>query len=220
MRLPKLGTKMRETSMKTKLYRFLPPLGGLLGIAVVMLGLVVMNGLEGPKRNKKGGATTNFDVAQQPKKKKTPKKIARKRKIKKSRPKVAPPSLSGALAGSSFGLGQFEFLAEGAEGLLGNNGDVVMTEDTVDDPPKATYRPPLQYPDYARSRGINGEVVLNILVNKTGAVEQVKLLASNPAGVFDDVAMRAVRDWQFDPATYKGGSVKVWVKQKISFNLN
>ena len=204
---------------KRMAFKYLPPVAGVLGIFVVMFGLVIMNGLEGPKRNKKDLNKTSFDISQQVKKKPKP-KITQRKKIKKSRPKIAPPSLAGGLGGSSFGLGQFEFLAEGAQGLLGNNGDVVMTEDTVDEIPRASYRPPLQYPSYARDRGINGEVILNILVGKTGAVEQVKLLASNPTGIFDSVAIDSVKEWQFDPATYKGGSVKVWVKQKISFNLN
>ncbi len=211
---------MRDVNKTKKLaFKYLPPLGGVLGIFVVMFGLIIMNGLEGQKNNKKNQGKSNFDVAQQPTKKKKP-KVAEQRKIKKSKPKVAPPSLAGALGGSSFGLGQFEFLAEGAEGLLGNKGDVVMTEDTVDEVPRATYRPPLKYPDYARDRGIGGEVILNILVDKSGVVEQVKLLASNPTGIFDEVAIDSVKGWQFDPATYKGGAVKVWVKQKISFNLN
>ncbi len=215
-----LKSKSNNKAKSKKLaFKYLPSLGGLLGIFIVMFGLLIMNGLEGHKKNKKASSKTSFDVAHKTKKKPRP-KVAQRKKVKKSKPKIAPPSLAGALGGSSFGLGQFEFLAEGAEGLLGNNGDVVMTEDTVDEVPRATYRPPLKYPEYARDRGIGGEVVLNILVDKTGAVEQIKLLASTPAGIFDDVAMDSVRGWQFDPATYKGGAVKVWVKQKISFNLN
>jgi periplasmic protein TonB len=211
---------MRDNKIKKLAFKYLPPIGGVVGIFVVMFGLIIMNGLEGPKKGNKDLNKTSFDINPAAKKNKPKPKVAQKKKIKKSRPKIAPPSLAGALGGSSFGLGQFEFLAEGAEGLLGHAGDVVMTEDTVDEVPRATYRPPLKYPDYARDRGINGEVILNILVDKTGAVEQVKLLASNPSGIFDDVAMDSVRGWQFDPATYKGGTVKVWVKQKISFNLN
>lgn len=210
---------MNEINFKKLAYKFIPPAMGFLGIFIVMFGLIIMNGFEGHKKNKKVVSKTSFDVTHKTKKKPRP-KVSRRKKIKKSKPKVAPPSLAGALGGTSFGLGQFEFLAEGAEGLLGNNGDVVMTEDTVDDPPRASYRPPLQYPEYARDRGIGGEVILNVLVNKTGAVEQVKLLASNPTGIFDQVAMESIRGWQFDPAHYKGNAVKVWVKQKISFNLN
>lgn len=207
----------RDTSLKIK--KYLPPIGGLSGVIFVMVGLVIMNGLEGPKRKTGGKSSTSFDLSQMVKQKKK-KQLVKSKPKRQVQKKVAPPSLAGGMMGSSFGLGQFEFLADGADGLLGNNGDVIMTEDTVDEVPRASYRPPLKYPDYARKRGLGGHVLLNLLVDKTGAVQDVRLLSSNPTGIFDQVAMESVRDWNFDPATYKGNPVKVWVKQKISFNLN
>ena len=210
--------RMNKSSSSLNLFKVLPPLGALFGMAFVMFGLVFMNGLEGLKRNK-NKSSTSFDLSQMQKKKQK-RKVTRKKKIKRTKPRVAPPSLAGALGGSSFGLGAFEFLGEGAEGLLGNTANVIMTEDTVDEVPRASYRPPLKYPDYARKRGINGQVTLNLLVNAKGAVEEVKLLASNPEKLFDQVAMDSVRQWQFDTAMYKGSPVKVWVKQKITFSLN
>lgn len=210
---------MRDEKFKKFMQKYLPMAGGVFGVFFVMIGLVVMNGLESSKNNKKERTSTSFDLSQMQKKK--PKKQVVKSTPKKQKPKkVAPPSLSSSLTGSSFGLGQFEFLADGANGLLGDPGDVVMTEDTVDEIPRASYRPPLKYPDYARKRGIDGYVLLNLLVDKTGAVQDVRLLNSEPAGVFDQVALESVRDWNFDPATYKGSPVKVWVKQRIAFNLN
>lgn len=212
---------MRETtnSLTLKLRKILPALGGAFGVFFVMVGLVVMNGLESSKNNKKVKDSTSFDLSQIQKKKKKKQQV-QKNVVRKKPRKVAPPNLNSSLSGSSFGLGQFEFLAEGADGLLGNPGDVIMTEDTVDDLPKANYRPPLQYPDFARKRGINGHVILNLLVDKTGSVSDVQLISSEPTGVFDQIAMENVRDWSFEPATYKGSSVKIWVKQRISFNLN
>lgn len=212
---------IKRNLLKSNFFRkSLPYWGGLFGIFFVMFGLVVMNGLEGPFKKKEGSSSTSFDLSQIQKKKKKKQKVVRKKVVKKKRKKIAPPNLAGGLSGTSFGLGQFEFLAEGAEGLLGNTGDVIMTEDTVDDVPKASYRPPLKYPDYARKRGINGHVLLNLLIDTKGAVQDVRLLSSEPAGIFDQVAMESVRDWSFDPAQYKGRPVKIWVKQKISFNLN
>ena len=144
--------------------KILPLIAALSGVVFVMVGLVIMNGLEGHKRNKNTGPATSFDLSQVQKKKK-PKKVVRKKVVKKKPKKLAKPNLGSSLAGSSFGLGQFEFLGEGAEGLLGDTTGVIMTEDTVDEPPRASYRPPLKYPDYARKRGINGHVLLNLLVN-------------------------------------------------------
>lgn len=206
--------------MKGLVRKYIPLLGGIFGIVFVMVGLVVMNGLEGAKRSKAGGSSTSFDLSQMQKKKKPKQKVTQQKKPKKRKAKAPPPSLAGNMNGSSFGLGQFEFLAEGADGLLGNTADVIMTEDTVDEVPRASYRPPLKYPDYARKRGIGGFVLLNLLVDTKGEVQDIKLLGSEPSGIFDQVAMESVREWSFDPATYKGNPVKVWVKQKISFNLN
>jgi len=209
-----------STQNRNRFLKALPSIGGLFGIVFVMVGLVFMNGLEGPKRNKGGGTSTSFDLSQLKKKKEKKKSVVQKRKPKKSKPKIAPPSLAGSLSGSSFGLGQFEFLGSGAEGLLGDATNVIMTEDTVDEVPRASYRPPLKYPDVARKRGINGHVLLKLLVDASGNVQEVKLLSSEPVGIFDQVAMTSVRDWTFEPANYKGSPVKVWVKQRISFNLN
>jgi protein TonB len=194
--------------------------GSILGVAFLFGSLILMEGLEKDRNKKKTTQKTNFQVKQQKKKKKKLAKKSRPKPKKKSRPKVAPPRLAGSLTGSSFGLDQFEFLSEAGEGLLSNNKNIVMTEDTVDVAPKAKYRPPLEYPSYARSRSIEGYVLLNMLIGTNGEVEQVKLLGSEPQGVFDQIAMSGARDWLFESAQYEGKNVKVWVQQRISFNLN
>lgn len=190
------------------------------GVALVLVGLLMMNGLEGLKRKKSDGKAASFSVAKAPKKKK--KKAMRKKSPpkKRKRPKVAAPKLASSLTGSSFGLGQFEFLGESGEGLLGDSSNVIMTEDTVDDPPKARYRPPLEYPSFARKRSIEGHVILNMLIGASGEVEDVKLLSAEPAGVFDQVALNGAKEWQFEAASYQGKKVRVWVRQRIAFNLN
>jgi protein TonB len=196
-------------------------LGGLFGLTAILFGLLFMNGLEDLKQKKSTGTATRFSVKPPSKKKVT--KIVKRNKPKqrkKARPKIAPPNLGTTLNGSSFGLDQFEFLSEAGAGLLNNTSNVVMTEDTVDQVPRPRYRPSLEYPPSARKKSIEGYVTLNLLVGTKGEVEKIKLLASEPQGVFDQVAMSNAREWQFDPANYKGKQVKVWVRQKISFRLN
>lgn len=193
-------------------------IGGVLGGVFVMLFLVLMNGTKERNNEKENERTTSFNIEKQKKERPKPKMVQKKRSKKQK--SVAPPDISSSILGQSFGLGKFEFLGDAADGLLGDTSNIVMTEDTVDDVPKATYRPPLEYPSYARERGIGGEVWLKLLVDAQGDVEQVQLVSSNPEGVFDQTALESVREWSFDPAKYKGKPVKVWVKQKISFNLN
>ena len=106
------------------------------------------------------------------------------------------------------------------DALLGDIGkDVVMTGESVDVKPKPAQRSAMEYPKAARKNGVTGYVLMNLLISKNGRVEKVKVLQSEPAGVFDEVAEAGVRGWNFTPAQYKGQPVKVWAKQKIRFDL-
>lgn len=106
------------------------------------------------------------------------------------------------------------------DALLGDTSDVVMDAQSVDVPPKPSNQQPLSYPKKARQSGIEGHVVVNILVDEQGRIERIKVLESVPQGVFDDVALQGVKTWQFAPAQYQGKAVKVWAKQKVRFSLN
>lgn len=189
-----------------------------LGLTIVMSSLVVMNTVIHKKDDKGNQTLTAFDVKNLKKKDKK-KKLTVKKKIRKKRVKVAPPKLGASLTGQSFGLNAFELLGEGSDGIMGGD-NLVMTEDTVDVLPAPTYRPPLEYPREARTKGISGHVTFNLLVNGDGNIEQVAMLESVPAGMFDQVATESVWKWQFSPAKFKGKEVAIWVKQKISFSLN
>lgn len=155
-----------------------------------------------------------------------------KKEIKKIEPKKQPvrsntpppfKGLSSSLSGIDLGLLGFD---DGSgmggvdESLLGKTGNAVMTEDLVDVPPRAKSRGAFRYPPAAKKKGIKGYVVLSVLVDTDGAVRQVQVLESNPSGVFDDAALQGVRSWQFEPAKYKGESVRVWAKQRIRFDLS
>ena len=61
------------------------------------------------------------------------------------------------------------------------------------------------------------------LLGKTGndgSVNQVQVLESSPSGIFDTAALQGIRSWHFEPAKYKGDTVRVWAKQKIRFDLS
>jgi protein TonB len=104
--------------------------------------------------------------------------------------------------------------------VLGDTRDVVMTGESVDVPPKPTRRAEMQYPPQARQEGITGYVTVNLLIDAQGRVQRVKVLDAEPAGVFEEVAKQALRQWRFDPAQYQGEAVKVWAKQQIQFDLS
>jgi protein TonB len=134
----------------------------------------------------------------------------------------APPSalLSASLAGMSFGLDAFEgAVIDGSDAAGAAGGPVVMTADTVDDPPKAVERVAPEYPVRARARAIEGFVTLSLLVGEDGVVRSLEVLEASPAGVFDEVAREAVRRWRFQPGMYQGQPVAVRVEQTLDFKL-
>jgi len=68
-----------------------------------------------------------------------------------------------------------------------------MSEDSVDVAPSPSERSAMEYPKKARKMGVSGYVLMNLLINKNGNVEKVKVLESQPAEVFDDVAVAGVK---------------------------
>lgn len=161
------------------------------------------------------------------------KKPPEEKKVEKPRPKPkprrtqrsAPAPLTGldtSLSGIDVGLPGFSADDLGAlEGdLLGGAEGVVMTEDTVDQAPRATYQAPMVYPPRARSSGIEGYVVFSLLIGLTGEIEQVRIVESYPEGVFDEAAMQGIEEWQFEPAMYQGQAVRSWARQRVRFDLS
>ena len=190
------------------------------GFALLVLLLNLMNGEIQFSKKK-----TPSQVAFQPKKikKRLQQKVKKKQKAKKRQrqARALKPKMDLSLAASGLDLGiDILGLNSGNSRLLSQQGDSVMTEDIVDRLPEVKYREPIPYPDSAKEKNLAGHVTVNILVNKEGDVDQVKLLDSSPEGVFDQVALTAVKSWSFAPAEYKGQFVSVWVKQKLKFQVN
>ncbi len=154
-----------------------------------------------------------------------------KREIKKAEPKKqaarpqAPTNFKGfdtALSGIDLGLLGLDSGTDRNmdDGLLGKTGNAVMTADLVDIPPKPVTRGSFKYPPAAKKNGVKGYVVLSVLVEADGSVNQVQVLESSPSGIFDASALQGIRNWHFEPAKYKGETVRVWAKQKIRFDLS
>jgi len=64
-------------------------------------------------------------------------------------------------------------------------------------PPKIVARVEPVYPPEAKAQGIRGVVILEVRIDKTGQVTDVKILRSIP--VLDQAAIDAVRQWRFEP---------------------
>lgn len=193
------------------------------GTVLVVGTLLVINGLSEMPDRDQARTDSSFAVRkQQPPP--PPPKPQREPPPRKRSAEPAPPmvSLDSSLSGIDFGLPGFsaDDLNDLQDELLGDTRDVVMTDDSVDSPPRPTYQAPMEYPKSARSRGVEGYVVLSLLISATGEIEKVQVLEAQPSGVFEDAAQQAVRSWRFEPAQYQGRNVKVWARQRVRFDLS
>ena len=198
--------------------------GFIFSISSVLVFLAVLFLLNNVKVKKTlNKSIANFDIQKISKKRvhKNKKKRAQRKKSQKQKIKALRPNINNVLSSSGIDLGlNIVDLAGQESGLLNANENTVMTEDVVDVPPVLGTQEPIEFPDAAKEAGVNGFVQLQLLINRRGVVEKIKILQSQPAGYFEDVAMRGVKKWLFQPAQFQGKKVAVWVKQKIAFNAD
>ena len=86
-------------------------------------------------------------------------------------------------------------------------------------PPEIVHRVLAEYTDTARAQGIEGAVVLMVLVHRDGSVGDTSISESLEESL-DQSALEAVKQWQFVPATRGGRTVEVVVEIKIEFKLS
>ncbi len=75
------------------------------------------------------------------------------------------------------------------------------------------------YPDQAAAQGVEGSVVLLLLVDQAGAVKEASVAEANPEGVFEESALAAFRDARFAPAQKNGRAVKSRVLIRVTYEL-
>jgi len=80
-------------------------------------------------------------------------------------------------------------------------------------------RQPPQYPHKAARRRIEGWVRVSFRVTETGTVEDVVILDSEPPGVFEQEAVKAVYRWRFKPRLVNGQAIAGRAEQVVDFKL-
>lgn len=133
---------------------------------------------------------------------------------------LEPPSVTG------FGT-EGDAGAKGLTGVQGDGGYLIDVSEDVDPPPflPVEHEPiPVKivqptYPEIARRAGMEGTVVLSLLVDKQGRVKKAKVLNSN-GDVFNEAAIQAGLRWVFTPAMMNSGPVAVWASVPFRFTLH
>lgn len=81
-------------------------------------------------------------------------------------------------------------------------------------------RVPPDYPQRALNRGIEGWVIVQFTITGTGTVKDAVVVESQPKGIFDDAAIKAILRYRYNPKIEGGVAVeRVGVQQKIIFAL-
>ncbi len=85
--------------------------------------------------------------------------------------------------------------------------------------PQTKSIPKPAYPELARQAGIEGQVVVDALVDVDGKVVDVKIRKSSGNTSLDEAAMNTARGAEFTPAKQRDQLVRVWVSIPFKFNL-
>jgi protein TonB len=88
----------------------------------------------------------------------------------------------------------------------------------VEELPEAITKVPPLYPDLAREAGVDGTVMVQALVDKSGRVRDTRVVKSIP--MLDAAAVAAVKQWVFKPALSNNRPVAVWVAVPVRFTLH
>ena len=122
---------------------------------------------------------------------------------------AAMPSLAGVTAARAAPAPAAAAPAASAPGPAGIDSEVVPLNEVLP-----------EYPDQARRRGIEGHVKLAFTITTQGRVENIRVIESSPANVFDRSARRAAARWRFAPRTENGQAVEREAVKTLEFRLS
>lgn len=86
-----------------------------------------------------------------------------------------------------------------------------------DEPPVPEIAPSPSYPDEAKGKRLQGEVVLHVFVEDDGVPCWVKVVSGDP--VLADAAVESMGSWRFHPATRRGVPVGAWMEIPVEFKI-
>lgn len=103
-----------------------------------------------------------------------------------------------------------------AESGMGKRAEKIVTEPAI---PCYKSSPPPKYPEMARRRGYEGEVLLSVMISVDGTVIALKVKESSGHPILDRAAMKAVALWEFEPARRMRTPIPLSVDIPVRFVL-
>jgi protein TonB len=147
------------------------------------------------------------------KKERKPQKPA---KPKEPPPQMTPPQMQQANPNANAVKSSFAADIQEGSGLSGG-----LSLDSGDGDYLPIVKVAAVYPRRAQSRGIEGFVIVEFVVTKTGAVSQAIVVKAEPEGVFDRAALDAVAKFKYKPRVVDGVAMEVaGVQNRITFEID
>lgn len=114
-----------------------------------------------------------------------------------------------------FGGGDFAINLTGVGGSS-DEVDAIFSLSDLDQKPRVVYQPAPIYPPELARKNMQGTVYVLFIVDKTGRTRDLKVQKStHPA--FNDPAIKAVKQWKFEPGKRKGQAVQFRMRVPITF---
>ena len=118
-----------------------------------------------------------------------------------------------AAAGSPGGTGR------AATGNPAATAPEVAPGPAYDERPRVLKKVDPEYPRLAKMTGVEGIVVLLILIDESGNVEEIEVVKSLGNTGCDEAAVKAIKQWRFAPAMRQGRPIAARVTMPVLFNL-
>ena len=126
---------------------------------------------------------------------------------------------SDKASGQGIGKGEDNKTGNGNKGTGNGNDNANALRPKI--PAQLITAAALSYPIDLRSEGIEGQVVLKMIVGTDGNVESVSMITSSGYDEMDHAAESAAYQYHFSPAENSAGNpVRCGVKRTFQFNLN
>ena len=128
-----------------------------------------------------------------------------------------PGELDGSGSGRGEGIGEGDGTGIGDGSIAGIGGGPYRPGSGITPPTLQREVKPV-YTEEARRRGVEGDVLMEVVIRSDGSVGAVRVATALGAGL-DERALEAVRQWQFFPARRLGTPVDVIVEIAVEFRL-
>jgi protein TonB len=99
------------------------------------------------------------------------------------------------------------------QGSVSDHAEVMLSV------PRYDLNPPFEYPRLAVRRRWEGTVILNVLVDENGAVDELNVARSSGRTLLDRNALAQVKNWRFEPARKDGRPIAMRVEVPVRYEL-